>query len=145
MRSQGRIIVVDRDDLVECSLILKNALEGKIDNINIPHNCLDVLSQHIYGMAIERKWNIDESYELIRNSYPYRELSHNDFISVLSYLAGEYTSLEERYVYAKIWVDYQEQMFSKRNSPVCSTQPTLAPSQTGLQPGLNATDRLWAV
>ncbi|HOI39858.1 MAG TPA: ATP-dependent helicase [Methanobacterium sp.] len=113
-KSKGRIIVVDRDDLVECSLILKNALEGKIDNINIPHNCLDVLSQHIYGMAIERKWNIDESYELIRNSYPYRELSHNDFISVLSYLAGEYTSLEERYVYAKIWVDYQEQMFGKR-------------------------------
>ena len=113
-KSKGRIIVVDRDDLVECSLILKNALEGKIDNINIPHNCLDVLSQHIYGMAIERKWNIDESYELIRSSYPYRELSHNDFISVLSYLAGEYTSLEERYVYAKIWVDYQEQMFGKR-------------------------------
>lgn len=61
-----------------------------------------------------KKWNIDESFELIRNSYPYRELSHNDFISVLSYLAGEYTSLEERYVYAKIWVDYQEQMFGKR-------------------------------
>lgn len=113
-KSKGRIIVVDRDDLVECSLILKNALEGKIDNINIPHNCLDVLSQHIYGMAIERKWNIDEAYELIRSSYPYRELSHNDFVSVLSYLAGEYTSLEERYVYAKIWVDYQEQMFGKR-------------------------------
>ena len=52
-KSKGRIIVVDRDDLVECSLILKNALEGKIDRINIPQNCLDVLSQHIYGMAIE--------------------------------------------------------------------------------------------
>lgn len=113
-KSKGRIIVVDRDDLVECSLILKNALEGKIDTINIPHNCLDVLSQHIYGMAIERKWNIDEAYELIRSSYPYRELTHNDFISVLSYLAGDYTSLEERYVYAKIWVDYDEHMFGKR-------------------------------
>ncbi len=113
-KSKGRIIVVDRDDLVECSLILKNALEGKIDNISIPHNCLDVLSQHIYGMAIERRWDIDEAYQLITRSYPYHQLSHNDFVSVLSYLAGDYTSLEERYVYAKIWVDYDENQFGKR-------------------------------
>lgn len=113
-KSKGRIIVVDRDDLVECSLILKNALEGKIDNINIPHNCLDVLSQHIYGMAIEHPWDIDEAYSMIRSSYPYHKLSENDFISVLSYLAGDYTSLEDRYVYAKIWVDYDQKRFGKR-------------------------------
>ncbi len=113
-KSKGRIIVVDRDDLVECSLILKNALEGKIDRINIPQNCLDVLSQHIYGMAIEHPWNIQEAYRLIRNSYCYHKLSENDFVSVLSYLAGDYTSLEDRYVYAKIWVDYNEKKFGKR-------------------------------
>ncbi|MCE5213132.1 MAG: ATP-dependent helicase [Methanobacterium sp.] len=113
-KSKGRIIVVDRDDLVECSLILKNALEGKIDLINIPNNCLDVLSQHIYGMAIESPWNIDDAFKLITSSYPYHKLSENDFISVLSYLAGDYTSLEDRYVYAKIWVDYHEKRFGKR-------------------------------
>lgn len=113
-KSKGRIIVVDRDDLVECSLILKNALEGKIDCINIPNNCLDVLSQHIYGMAIEHPWDLDEAYQLITSSYPYRKLTHNDFVSVLSYLAGDYTSLEDRYVYAKIWVDYHEKRFGKR-------------------------------
>ena len=113
-KSKGRIIVVDRDDLVECSLILKNALEGKIDRINIPQNCLDVLSQHIYGMAIEHPWNIHEAFHLIKNSYCYHKLSENDFISVLSYLAGDYTSLEDRYVYAKIWVDYNEKKFGKR-------------------------------
>lgn len=113
-KSKGRIIVVDRDDLVECTLILKNALEGKIDHINIPHNCLDVLSQQIYGMAIENPRDIDDAYNLITSSYPYRKLSQNDFVSVLSYLAGDYTSLEDRYVYAKIWVDYQENRFGKR-------------------------------
>ncbi len=41
-------------------------------------------------------------------------LSQNDFLSVLSYLAGDYTSLEDRYVYAKIWVDYKEKQFGKR-------------------------------
>jgi len=113
-KSKGRIIVVDRDDLVECSLILKNAIEGKIDEIHIPENCLDVLSQHIYGMAIEDRWDIDTAYYLIKRSYCYRNLTENDFLSVLSYLAGEYTSLEDRYVYAKIWVDYDTNMFGKR-------------------------------
>ena len=113
-KAKGRILVVERDDLVECSLILKNAVEGKIDEIHIPENCLDVLSQQIYGMAIEHKWDIDDAYRLIKGSYPYRNLSQNDFVSVLSYLAGEYTRLEERYVYAKIWVDYDTKMFGKR-------------------------------
>ena len=113
-KAKGRILVVERDDLVECSLILKNAVEGNIDEIHIPENCLDVLSQQIYGMAIEHKWDIDDAYRLIKGSYPYRNLSQNDFVSVLSYLAGEYTRLEERYVYAKIWVDYNTKMFGKR-------------------------------
>ena len=113
-KSKGRLIVVDRDDLVECSLILKNAVEGKIDEIHIPENCLDVLAQHIYGMAIESKQDIDTVYDLVKRSYCYRNLSINDYLSVLSYLAGEYTDLEDRYVYAKIWADYDTNMFGKR-------------------------------
>lgn len=65
-KSKGRILVVDRDDLVECSLLLKNALEGKIDKIHIPKNCLDVLAQHIYGMAIEHPWDIDHAFHVIK-------------------------------------------------------------------------------
>ena len=113
-KSRGRIVVVDRDDLVECSLILKNALEGKIDSIKVPENCLDVLAQHIYGMAIENPWDIDHALEVIRNSYCYRNLKREDYLSVLSYLAGEYVELEERYVYAKIWVDYDKNQFGRR-------------------------------
>ena len=40
-KSRGKIIVTDRDDLVECSVLLKNAKEGKIDKIQIPKNCLE--------------------------------------------------------------------------------------------------------
>lgn len=113
-KSKGRILVVDRDDLVECALILKNAMEGNIDTINIPSNCLDVLSQHIYGMSIENKWDIDYAYDVIRKSYCYENLSKDDYLSVLSYMAGEYVELEDRYVYAKIWIDYDENLFGKR-------------------------------
>lgn len=112
-KSKGKIIVTDRDDLVECSVLLKNAKEGKIDKIKIPTNCLDVLAQHIYGMSIENKWDIDYAYDVIRKSYCYKDLSREEYEDVLSYLAGEYVELEERYVYAKIWVDYKENQFGK--------------------------------
>ena len=32
----------------------------------------------------------------------------------MSYMAGEYPELEERYVYAKIWIDYKQKTFGKR-------------------------------
>ena len=113
-KSKGRIIVTDRDELVECSVLLKNAKEGKIDNIKIPKDCLDVLSQHIYGMGIENPWDIDYAYDVIRKSYCYKDLERDDYEDVLSYLAGEYVELEDRYVYAKIWIDYKENTFGKR-------------------------------
>ncbi len=99
---KGRFIVTDRDDLVECGVIMKNMIEGKIDEVEIPKNVLDVLAQQIYGMAITKIWGADEMLKLIRKSYCYSELSKEEFLSVVSYLAGDY-ALEHRYVYAKIW------------------------------------------
>lgn len=113
-KSRGKIIVTDRDDLVECSVLLKNAKEGKIDRITIPTNCLDVLAQHIYGMSIENPWDIDYAFDVIQKSYCYKNLSRDDYEDVLSYMAGEYPELEERYVYAKIWIDYKKNTFGKR-------------------------------
>jgi len=45
--TKGRLLVMDRDDLVECAVIQKYGIEKKIDKIHIPTNCLDVLSQQI--------------------------------------------------------------------------------------------------
>lgn len=101
--TKGRIIVMDRDDLVECSVLLKSAVEKKIDRLTIPKNSLDVLAQHIYGMAIADVWGEDEMFELVRQSYCYNTLARRDFDELLSYLAGEFAKLEDRNVYAKIW------------------------------------------
>jgi len=111
--AKGKFIVQDQDDLVECAIILKNAKEKIIDEIHIPENCLDVLSQHIFGMAIGRVWKEKEMFELIKKSYCYRNLTREDFLSVLSYLSGEY-ELETRNVYAKIWYDPQTGEIGKR-------------------------------
>lgn len=112
--SKGRLVVLDRDDLVECSVMLKEAIEKKIDKIEFPKNCLDVLSQQIFGMAIQRRWNIDELFALIKKSYCYHNLSREDFFSVISYLAAEYSGLETKNVYAKIWYDSETKEVGKR-------------------------------
>lgn len=102
-KTKGRIIVMDRDDLIECSVLVKSGIEKKIDRIHIPTNCLDVLAQHIFGMALEQNWEEKELYGVIKKSFCYKDLSWSDYQQLLSYLAGEFVSLEERYIFAKIW------------------------------------------
>jgi len=112
--AKGRIIVLDRDDLIECSVMLKSAIERKIDTIHIPRNCLDVLAQQIYGIAIADRIHYNDLFKLIKRSYCYKNLGKDDFDSVLDYLSGEFTSLEDRHVYAKIWRDKETGMIGKR-------------------------------
>ena len=102
---KARIIVLDRDDLVECAVLLKSAIEKKIDRIHIPTNCLDVLAQQLHGMSLEQRWNIEELWNLTKQSYCYNNLERKDFNDVVNYLSGKYISLEDRHIYAKVWFD----------------------------------------
>ncbi|MDP3916849.1 MAG: DEAD/DEAH box helicase [Nanoarchaeota archaeon] len=111
---KGRLVVMDRDDLVECSVLLKNAMDKKIDRIDIPMNCLDVLAQQIHGMACTEVWDKWKMYETIKKSYCYSSLTISDFEEILDYLAGSFARLEERYVYAKIWYDPETNQIGKK-------------------------------
>ena len=112
--SKGRLICVDRDDIVECSVMVKEAYRSHLDKIRIPKNCLDVLAQHILGIAIEKKWIVEEAYRLVKRSYCYKDLSKEDFLRVLQYLSGNYSVLEHYRVYGKIWFDPEEGVFGRR-------------------------------
>ena len=112
--SKGRVIVVDRDDLVECTVLVKEAYRRHIDRVKIPKNPLDVLAQHIVGMAIEKKWKVEEAYKVIKRSYNFHELPFDDFTKILKYLSGKLVDLEFANIYAKIWYDENEQMFGRR-------------------------------
>ena len=112
--SVGRMVVVDQDDLVECTVLAKEALDRRLDRIYIPKKPLDVLCQHVVGMAIEKKWSVDEALKLIRSAYPYKGLTREELISVLKYLSGNYSELESKRVYGKIWFDEKEGVFGRR-------------------------------
>jgi len=112
--SKGYLIALERDDLVEDAVIVSEAKKGSLDRVHIPKNCLDVLSQHVVGMAIEHKWGEEDAYKLVKSSYNYRDLPYSDFKSVLKYLSGGYEQLEGHRVYGKIWYDETEKVFGRR-------------------------------
>ncbi|HME86930.1 MAG TPA: ATP-dependent helicase, partial [Candidatus Nanoarchaeia archaeon] len=112
--TKGRIIVLDRDDLVECSVLLKSAIEKKIDRIHIPENSLDVLAQQIFGIALEESINVDVLYKMVKESYCYHSLKREDFDQIISYLAGDYAELEDRHIYAKVWYDKDKKTIGKK-------------------------------
>ena len=140
---RGQFIVLDRDDLVECGVLMKEMIEGKVDLANIPRNCLDILSQQIYGMAISRVWNVDDMLSRIRKSYCYKNLTKEDFLSVISYLAGDY-ALEHRNIYAKIWYDSGRKEIGKRGKlarVIYLTNLGTIPSEGGVQVVVNSGEK----
>jgi ATP-dependent Lhr-like helicase len=112
--SKGILLVVDRDDLVECCVLARLARERKIDNVKIPKKPLDILAQHIVGMSLEKPRAIDDIIRIIRRSYPYRDLTEEEFISVINYLTGNYPGLEDYNVYAKIRYDESTKTVGRR-------------------------------
>ncbi|MEK6942434.1 MAG: ATP-dependent helicase [Nanoarchaeota archaeon] len=111
---KARIIVMDRDDLIECAVLLKSAIEKKIDKVHIPTKCLDVLAQQIHGISLEQVWKVEDVFKLIKQSYCYHNLERKDFTEILEYLSGKYVSLEDRHIYAKIWYDEETQEIGKK-------------------------------
>jgi ATP-dependent Lhr-like helicase len=111
--AKGRIIPMDIDDLVESLVLVKEAKAKKLDRITIPKNSLDVLSQFIAGISLEKKWNDREAFEIVRKSHCYRDLKETDFQNVLNYLSGGF---EEGNVYSKIWWDKKEHTFGRKKS-----------------------------
>ncbi len=109
----GRLLVFDRDDLVECAVLTRSALQNKIDRVDIPRNSLDVLAQSLVGMSLEKKWGVNDAFDVVRRSFCYHTLPRKDFISVLRYL-GSKGDFEN--VYSKIWYDEPEGVFGKKKS-----------------------------
>jgi ATP-dependent Lhr-like helicase len=92
--SEGRIFPKFRGDLVEAAVVSEAMLAGRIESTHVPRNCLDVLAQQVVGMCATDAWALDDLYEVVRQAFPYAELTRNALVSVLDMLAGRYPSDE---------------------------------------------------
>ncbi|MDW8099272.1 MAG: DEAD/DEAH box helicase [Anaerolineae bacterium] len=94
--SVGRIIPLHREDLMEAAAIARGMLRGDVEPIYSPRNPLDVLAQQVVAMVAVETWRVDELYALVRQAYPYRDLSWQAFQATLEMLAGRYPSTVHR-------------------------------------------------
>ncbi|MFC5972986.1 ATP-dependent helicase [Halomarina salina] len=101
----GRVVALDRDELVECAVMLKKAEEGFVDRVFVPENAQDVAVQQLYGMAINEIRPEEDLKGILRRAYPYRNYSEADWESLMRYMTADYPGMEEKNVYAKIWRD----------------------------------------
>jgi ATP-dependent helicase Lhr and Lhr-like helicase len=93
---KGRLFPLSRDDLVESAALIGSVNRGELDQLIIPEQPLDVLSQQIVAEAAAQDWNEDELFALFRRAWPYRNLSHEAFSAVTQMLADGITSRRGR-------------------------------------------------
>jgi ATP-dependent Lhr-like helicase len=102
---KGRVMALDRDELVECAVMLEKAEEGFVDRVFVPENAYDVAAQHVYGMAINGPRPEAEIRRIVQSAYPYRTFDDADFERLFRYLTADYDGMEEKNAYAKVWRD----------------------------------------
>src|SRR5260221_1504747 len=94
---KGRIFPRTRDDLIECSAMLRAVHDGELDRIHVPDQPLDVLAQQIVAeTSAEEEWGEDELLALFRLAYPYRALEKPRFMEVVEMLSRGYATRRGR-------------------------------------------------
>jgi ATP-dependent Lhr-like helicase len=84
---KGRVFALTRDDLIECTALLRAVRAGRLDALCVPDGALDILAQQMVAASTAGDWDEQALYDLARRAYPYRALSRSDFDAVLEMLA----------------------------------------------------------
>ena len=95
--SRGLLVASNINDLVECAVTARMMEKRELEPVKIHHDPLDVLAQHLVGLAIFESVSLDEAFALVRRSYPFRHLPRPTFDRVVRYLEGGGLSLEHVY------------------------------------------------
>jgi len=87
MTSRGTVLTGDFDDLIEASVVAKDALEGRLEKTDFFGNSLDVLSHQIVGLTMDYgDIAINDAFTIIKKAYPYKNLKRKQFDSVVDVL-----------------------------------------------------------
>tara|TARA_B110000438_G_scaffold27802_1_gene26740 strand:- start:2099 stop:7435 length:5337 start_codon:yes stop_codon:yes gene_type:complete len=101
---RARFLPTSSHDLLELVALQGAIMSGEMDLLRFPKNCFDVLAQFVIGLTICGEIDMDEAFSIITSAYPYRTLSYDDYIEVLSLLEDE----------RRVWVDWEQNIIGKR-------------------------------
>ncbi len=93
---RGRLFPLSRDELVECTALLQSVRRGQLDRLVIRDKPLDVLAQQVVAESAGEDWDIEELFQLVRRSYPYRHLTRAEFDEIVAMLAQGFSTSRGR-------------------------------------------------
>ncbi|HEV3400646.1 MAG TPA: DEAD/DEAH box helicase, partial [Acidimicrobiales bacterium] len=85
---RGRLFPLTRDELVECTALLRAVRAGRLDSIHLARLPLDIAAQQIVAEVGAKEWATDDLYELVRRAAPYTALDRARFDEVVELAAG---------------------------------------------------------
>lgn len=85
--SQAVLVPGNRFEVLECRAAIDGVREMTLDGDPPPPGGLDVLAQHVLGMACSAPFHPDDLYREIRTAAPYAELERSDFDAVVDFVA----------------------------------------------------------
>jgi len=92
--SRGVVFPKHRGDLAPVAVTVERMRDGRIEQLSVPANPLDVLAQQLVAMTALDEWTADDLYALTCRSASYTRLSRPVFDATLDLLAGRYPSDE---------------------------------------------------
>jgi ATP-dependent Lhr-like helicase len=93
---KGRLFPLSRDELLECTALIRAVRRGELDRLILRDKPLDVLAQQIVAEVACDDWPVDDLFELVRGAYPYRALDRAEFDNVVEMLAQGFTTRRGR-------------------------------------------------
>ncbi len=93
---KGRLFPLSRDELVESAALLRSIRRGELDCLRIPEKPLDILAQQIVAAVACEDWEEEKLFELVRRSWPYRNLTRTEFDDVVQMLATGFSTKRGR-------------------------------------------------
>src|SRR5690606_30952558 len=100
--SRALFVPANRFEVLECEAALEAVAEGAQDSETPGPGGLDVLAQHVLGMACAAPLDADAAYAEITSAWPYRDLSREKFDRVLDFVATGGYALRAYERYAKL-------------------------------------------
>jgi ATP-dependent Lhr-like helicase len=100
--SKALLVPANRFEVMECQAALEAAEEGAQDTPPTRPGALDVLAQHILGVACAEPFDPDRLYREVTSASPYQGLTREGFDQVLAFVATGGYALANYERYAKL-------------------------------------------
>ena len=100
--SDALLVPANRFEVLECEAARDAVMAGELDGEALRKGGLDVLTQHVLGMACSMPFDADALFAEVKSASPYRGISRTDFDAAVEFVTTGGYALKRYDRYAKL-------------------------------------------